>query len=181
MKPGLKTLIAGVLLCLGAFVVPVLSVLPIIFGKSDEIQFNVPGKQEFTATDTGRYYLWNDYRTVYHGKSYDLPENIPGGMDIRIRDTNGSELQFVNDASTSVNSGTDSKKSIGYVQVDQPGKLEIEVSGGAENRVFSFAKSRLLKIAGLVLGGMALSVLIVILGIGLIVWGIVKLVRSSTA
>jgi hypothetical protein len=179
MKPGIKTIIAGVVCCVGAFIVPVLFVLPLILADSPAVQFKVPGTMEVTVKDAGRYYLWNDYQTVFNGKSYNRSESLPDGYEIQIREEDGRLFQFVSDASTSESNGASAKKSIGYVEVEHPGKLEIEVTGGNEDRIMSFARSGLLKVFGLILGGVGLSMLIGMAGIGLIIWGIIKLVRSN--
>jgi hypothetical protein len=178
MKPGLGALIAGVLLFVVAFIVPVCFVLLVVFGKSDEVQFEVPGKLEFDAREAGKYYLWNDYRTVYKGKSYDRSRNIPDGIDITVSDASG-QLQFVNDSSTSVTSGSTAAVSIGYVQVEKPEKLTIEVSGAKDDRIFSFAESRLKTIIGYVIAGLVAAMFVGLVGLALIITGIIKLVRSK--
>jgi hypothetical protein len=181
MKSGLLLVIFGAMLFLGAFIIPVLFVLPLILGKSDEIQFKVPGQLEFNAKTAGRYYLWNDYETVYHGKTYNSSEKLPDGLDIVVRSADGTELQFTSDTSSSVNGNGSSARSIGYVEMDQPGKLKIEVSGNTQDRVFSFAKSKLPKILGLVSAGVGASVLAFFVSMGLIIWGILKLIKAAVS
>ncbi|HEY5042390.1 MAG TPA: hypothetical protein VIK53_10345 [Verrucomicrobiae bacterium] len=180
MKPGFKTIIAGVLVFLaGVIVLPLCVVLPLILGHSHNLQFKVPGSAEANIENPGRYYLWNDYQTVFNGRSYNRSEKIPDGMEIQIKDADGQPLQFFSDTSTSESGGGSSKNSIGYVQVEHPGKLEIQVSGGDGERIFSFSKSNLLKMFGIIMGGVGFSMLVGIIGIGLVIWGILKLVRAS--
>jgi len=178
MRPGIKRLVAGLILFLGAFIVPVLFVLPVIMAKSDEVQFKAPGKTEFTAKDAGRFYLWNDFQTVYAGKTYNQSEKLPGGLDIHIKDANGHELTLLTDTSISENNGTDSKKSIGYVETTQPGKLTIEITGGTEERIFSFGKSNILKIFGLIFASLGTVVFFGSIGFGLIIWGTIRLLQG---
>jgi hypothetical protein len=181
MKSGLLLLVLGVLLLIGAFIVPVLFVLPLILGKTDEVQFKVPGELEFNAQTAGRYYLWNDYETVFHGKTYDDSEKLPDGLDIEVHDANGKELQFTGDSSESVNGHGTSARSIGYVEIDQPGKLKIDVSGETKERVFSFAKSKLMRIFGLISAGVGVAMMAFVISFGLIIWGILKLIKSALA
>jgi hypothetical protein len=141
----------------------------------------VPGNAGFTAKEPGRYILWNDYQTLYNGRNYNQSQTLPDGMKIRILDANGSPLEFVNDGSTGFTSGTDAAKSIGYVEIEQPGTLQIQVSGGTEDRVFSFGRSRVLRIVGTILVGIGASVLLGLLGVLLVVWGVVKTLTSSGA
>lgn len=180
MKPGVKTIITGsVTFLIGAFVVPLLFVLPLFLRHQHEAQLKAPGSIEVAINKSGRYYLWNDYRTVYNGKSYDRSEQVPDGLEIHIQDAQGRQLQFVSDASISSSSGTSAKKSIGYVDIEHPGKVTVQVSGGSEERIFSFSQSGLLVMFGLIVGGFGLSMIVAIAGLGLIVWGIVKLVRVN--
>jgi hypothetical protein len=180
MKPGIKSIAAGaVLFLLGAFVFPLLVILPLFLGESNEVRFRVPGSVAASVEKPGRYYLWNDFRTVYEGRSYNRSEGIPDGIEIRVHDAEGQSLEFVGDKSISSSSGSSSRNSIGYVQVGSPGQLKIEVSGGNEDRIFSFSQSGLLKMFGLILVGGFLSVLAALCGFGLIVWGTIKLVKSK--
>jgi hypothetical protein len=168
-----------VLFILEAVVIPLLFVLPLLLGSSHEVQFRIPGTIQTTVEKPGRYYLWNDFRTVYEGKSYDRSERIPDGIEIRIHNSKGELLEFVGNTSISTSAGSSSKNSIGYVEVESPGKVSIEITGGNEERIFSFAESGLLKMLGLILGGFGLSLLVGISGFGIIIWGIVKLARAN--
>jgi hypothetical protein len=180
MKPGVKTIIAGgATLLLGIIVVPLVFILPLLHGKQGNAQFKSPGSGVFAIKEPGRYYLWNDFRTVYDGKVYDKSETIPDGYEFRFRDADNLQLEFLSDSSISSSFNSSAKKSVGYVEVPHPGKVTVEVSGGNEERIFSFSQSRLLKMLGLILGGSALFMLFCLGGIGLIVWGISKLARSN--
>lgn len=163
----------------GAFVIPLATVLPLILEGSKEVQFKVPGTMEIPVDVPGRYYLWNDFQTVYKGTSYDRSTGIPDGMEIRIRNGNGELLEFSSDTSMSSTNGASASNSIGYVNIEGPGKVKIEVTGGNEERVFSFARSRLLMMIGRIAGGFLFSMLFGLGGLGMVVWGIVKLVRSN--
>ncbi len=180
MKKGLKTLIAGVLLFLiGAFVVPIAFILPVILDDSHERQFIIPGSTEVEIAEPGRYYLWNDFQTVYDGKSYNRSKSIPDGLEITVKDESGRSLAFSSDTSISSSSGSSSKNSIGYIDVEKPSKLSVSVQGGSEQRIFSFSQSGIMKILGLIFGGFGLSMLMALAGIGVSIWGIVKLVKNK--
>jgi len=179
MKPGIKTIIAGgVTFLLGAFVVPLLFILPLILGHQQDARFKAPGSIEVAVKEPGRYYLWNDFRTIYNGKSYDRAETIPDGLEFQVRDAEGHLLELVSDASISMSSGSSAKKSIGYVEVEHPCKVTVQVSGGEET-IFSFSQFGWLRMLGLVVGAVGLSMVVAIAGLALIVWGIVKVVRAT--
>lgn len=180
MKSGIKTIIAGVVMFIfGAVIVPLLFLFPLIFGKSNEVQFKVPGTCEVSVEKPGCYYLLNDFQTFYDGRSYNRSETVPDGTEIKILNSDGTELHFASDTSFSFSSGSSSKKSIGYVDIKSSGKIKIEVSGGNEERVFSFEPLSFVKVIGLVFAAFATAGIVGIGGIGICVWGIVKLVREN--
>lgn len=180
MKRGVKTIIIGVLFLVAAFVGPFLFVVPLLLQHQNENQFKVPGTIEVVVNKPGRFYLWNDFRTVYNGKSFDRSERVPDGLNIQIDDSDGHPLNFVSDTAISSASGSSAKNSIGYVEIVRPGKVTVRVSGGVEDRVFSFSESGLLKIFLFVIGGFGAAVVFGLAGIVLLVWGIVKLTRKNS-
>lgn len=180
MKSGIATIIAGlVLFVLGAFVLPLACVLLLVLGHKEPVQFKVPGTQEINVEKPGRYYLWNDFQTVYEGKSYDRSEHLPDGMEIKIRDSNGTPLRFVSDGSMSSKDNDSARNTVGYVEIENPGKVKIEVSGGNEERIVSFEQSQLLKMAGFLVADFGVSALVALGGFALGIWGVIKLVRSN--
>jgi hypothetical protein len=184
MKPGVKTIITGIsLLVLGVIIVPIAIlaiILPMVIGDAGKAQFEAPGSTQVEVTKKGRYYVWNDYRTVFDGRRYNRSESIPDGINIVIkeRDT-GERLNFVSDSSISSTSGSSAKNSIGYIQVKRPGMLDIHVTGGYEKRIFSFARSNLLIMIGLIAGGSILALPIGFAGIGILIWGIIKRSKAT--
>jgi len=180
MKPGIKTMIFGAALFIfGAVIVPLLFVVALVCGKSNSTQFKVPGILETTVKSPGRYYLCNDFRTLYNGKTYDNPTNLPAGIEIKIFDANGNSLLLVSDTSFSEGRNGSEKTSIGYVDLKNVGKVRIEVSGGTNERIFSFGPANFFKLAGLILGGFVLSALVSLTGIVIGIRGVIKLVKSS--
>lgn len=180
MKRGSATIITGVVLFVaGAFVIPAAILVPIALNQPKAQQFLAPGSMEMTAEKPGRYYLWNDYQTIFDGRTYHSPEDLPAGLEITIMDDHGERLTFISDGSTSRGGGSSSKRSIGYVEVTGTRHLTVVVSGTADPRVFSFARSDTMKIVGLVLCGMGGSVLLALAGIILSIIGIVRLSTTN--
>jgi hypothetical protein len=180
MKRGIKTIIAGVIFLVAAFVVPFLFILPLLLEHQNENQFKVPGSTQVAVEKPGRYYLWNDFRTVYNGQSFNRSEHIPDRLNIRIADSGGLPFSFVSDTSISSTNGASAKNSIGYVEIEHAGKITVQVSGGTEERIFSFSKSGLLKMFLFIVGGFGASVVFGLAGLGLIIWGIVKLAAKKS-
>jgi len=113
MKTGIKTIVAGFSL----FVIVVLIILLAItlsHVDSTEKQFKVPGKTQVVIEKPGRYYLRNDYQTLFEGKNYDRAQIIPDGIEIRITNAETGKLfGFVSDTSiSSTSSGGRDRKSV---------------------------------------------------------------------
>src|SRR4051812_40783383 len=140
MKRGIKTLITGVIFLAAAVGAPFLFLFPLLLQHQNENQFKVPGSIQVMVEKPGRYYLWNDFRTVYNGQSFNRSEQVPDGLNIRIDDSDGRALNFVSSPSITSTSNGSAKNSIGYVEIEHPGKVTVQVSGGAEERIFSFSK-----------------------------------------
>ncbi len=183
MAPGTKLLVTGItLFILGMIVITM--VMPILLydlidNRNGE-QFKVPGITQVTVEEPGHYYLWNDYHTVFEGKSYTRSDTLPDGMEFKIRNqATGKLFNFVTDLSISSNRGMSSSNSIGYVDVTAPQKIEIEVIGGAEDRIFSFSRSIFTIRLGLIFCGSLLSMAISFIGFGLFIWGVIKRFNST--
>lgn len=176
MKKGLKTLIAGIAIFLtGAVALPAFFVFTLLSGGMAGQQFIAPGSAEIQIEKPGRYYLWNDYQTVYDGTTYNDSLTVPGGLTIRFSDASGQPLPLNADTSMSINIGSSSKNSIGFIEVTTPGSVAVSVSGEVESRVFSVSAFSLAGFARMILSGLALA----FAGLAILIWGIVKLVRSS--
>jgi hypothetical protein len=181
MRPGIKSIITGIaLFILGGVVAPLAIMLLFFLGLNGHLaQFKVPGAFETNVVKGGRYYLYNDYQTIYDGKTYDCSTNLPGGMEIKILDSQGNPLPFSGDTSFSVGGSGTERKSIGYVEIQNPGKVRIEVSDVNEERIFSFGQENFLKFFALIFGTFGLCFVFGLGGLGLAIWGVIKLVRSG--
>jgi len=177
MKTGTNLIIAGVtILALGSFISPLLIVMHIVQDSgTDHTQFKIPGQIRVTASAPGRYYLWNDNKTIYGGISYNRSESVPDGIKIRLSNPDtGEPYDFVSNTSMSVSSGSSEKHTIGYITIEKPCDINIDISGGNEERIFSFSRAVFMKIMGLILGVIALAMTAAITGIAMIVFGIIK-------
>lgn len=180
MKAGIKLIITGfVLFVLGGFVMPLLFLIPLFFDGSKDIQFKVPGAIQATINKPGRYYIWNNFQTMYKGKSYNRSERIPDGLEVKIRDSEGKPLDLVCDSSMFSSVMNNSKRSIGYFEAKNAGRVNIEVSGGSDEMIFLFSPSNQLKILILLVGGFVFSTIVAFAGVGIGIWGIIKLMKAT--
>ena len=181
MKAGVKTIITGIfLIVLGAFVIPVTVVLSLILDNSNEEQFKIPVTTLVAIEKPGRYYLWNEYQTIFNGISYNRSKSIPDGIEIKIRNhTTGESYDFISNDSISSNSKGSSRNSIGYVDIQNIGSIDIEITGGNEERIFSFSQFDFWAMLGLIFGGIAISMMTCLSGLGLAIWGIINVSKAN--
>lgn len=180
MKKPIWLIVLGVILFVIAVIVPVITVLPLMMKQSAEtITFLVPGETELAVKENGRYYLWNDYKTVFNGRSFTRLKTLPDGLDIQLIDlASGSKINLTSDSSLTSTRGSNEKVSVGYFALP-PGKYRLNVSGEFPARVFSIGESKLgtILIVALVTG--FLSIITALVSIGMIIFGIVKLVKKK--
>lgn len=177
MKKGTGKILIGIVLALaGLLVIPVAVIAPAIPAGSQSVTFLVPGQARLEALEPGRFYLWHEHETVFDGERRVAGERLPDGlrMEVRRLDENRA-LAFESNASMSTTSGSNASRSIGYVEVERPGTLEVEVTGGDDQqRVFTFARMRFWEIARAIGLGLVSILLIGSAGIGVLIWGIVE-------
>lgn len=149
---------------------------------NDDIQFLIPGTVEIEIEDEGRYFLWNDYKTVYEGKTYSMPEEVPDNLIISMKTKDGAlHYDIIGKTSISSSSFPTSKKSIGYFDITVPGDYILEVKGESKPRVFSFRQFNYDTVEfAMVLGiGGTACLLIIFAGFALGVVAIVKMVKAK--
>jgi hypothetical protein len=179
MKAGVKQIIAGlVVFGIGAICVPFVIVLTLVRDSVDLLEFKVPGAAIAFVDTPGRYYLWHDYQTVYDGRTYHNPIELPDGLMIEITQQGGMPLDFVSDTHARFSSIGRARQSIGYVELSKAGQVTIDVTGGAESRIFSLSPFSFGRFVGLIVKGLLLGVLAAFSSLGLIIWGIVKLANA---
>ncbi len=184
-KP-IKLLISGIILFVGGIIAYTLFTiflfLPLwtLLIYNDYVQFLVPGSVEIEIEDEGRYYLWNDYQTVYEGKTYSKPEEVPDNLIISLKTKDGAlHYDIIGKTSISTSSDSTSRKSIGYFDITVPGDYILEVKGETDPGLFSFRQFNYDTKLAMVMGiGEGVSLLIIFAGFALGVVAIVKIVKA---
>jgi putative Mn2+ efflux pump MntP len=184
MKKGVKKIIGGGLLFAIGVVLPFAFIIPIFFQEDDAI-LRAPGSVEITIDKPGRYYLWNNYSTVFEGRSYSFDKELPNGLSFSlIEEDSSSTIPMKSDLSISSASGSEKKSSIGYFKLMKPGQYTLSISGNTEERIFSFGESifgNVVLFIGRIMIGVLLAVAAVVGALVLIVLGIIDLVRESNS
>ncbi len=185
MKKGVKKIIGAVVLFVAGMLMPAAVIIPLIMSGDGDKPFRVPGSMEITVEKPGRYYLWNQYRTIYEGRSYSFDKELPGGLSFSLTEkASGTAVPLETGMNISSESGNRRKASIGYFEVPRPGTYIISVTGNTEERILSFGKS-IFESVLLFFGGMTLAILLAIAAaVGsliLLVFGILDLAREPAA
>jgi hypothetical protein len=180
MKSGIILIITAVVLFIvGVVCVPLAIVKTISRESVDLVQFKVPGTAMAFVDAPGRYYVWHDYDAIYEGQSYRSSTELPNDLKIELIGTGGVPLEFVSDSSTNLTLNNHSRKSVGYVEVPEAGQVTIKVNGDVERVLFSFSAFSFGHFFGLIVKGVICAGVSALLGLGLMIWGIVKWVKSS--
>jgi len=138
---GIRNIALGALLIfVGPFALFVWLVISILSSGDSENRFFVPGEFEMLAEKPGVLTLWNCHAVIYDGKKYNADSSLPNGMEIAVFAEDDSQIEFVPREGISVNSGSEAKKSVGYVKVENPGFIRFLVSRDFEERVFSISE-----------------------------------------
>jgi len=179
MRRGVKTTVVGGLLILSSIVVPFLFIIPEAIRQSEDAEaFPVPGKMTVTLDDPGEYYVWSHNDAPMKGPTT-TPNYIIMDEDITVIDSDGKDVVFVENISFSIERPGSEKQSIGTFRIDQPATVAIEVP--AEYPEMSLSVSRLS--ASRFLNAMGYGILIAgvigLAGLGLLIWGIVKLASGK--
>lgn len=137
-----RRLAIGVGLFIFGFLIQMSMLAYMVLNAPEEKQFKVPGTAMVSVNKPGQYYLWNDHKTIFEGKSYICSEDIPDGVEMKISNSDtGETFEFVSSSPISYSRGDNSKKSIGYIKAEDPVKVSIEIAGLKDERVFSFSRS----------------------------------------
>jgi hypothetical protein len=148
-------------------------------GDASEPQYKVPGSFKTETKEPGRYYLWDNHWTRFEGRRFGRDKRFPASLEITIRSANGAPLEFVKGDSSSWSVGNHAKTSVGYVEIENPGEVLIEVSGHEdEERVLSFSKSEVRQAVGRLFICAGVAVLLMFAGFATSLVGFVRLLFS---
>ena len=174
-RAKVKLLLGIILLLVGGLAIPAGILIPALEAPNEEVIFETPGTASLDVHSPGRFYLWHDYRTLHDGRQVVRDEHLPDGMSFSVTRADGSTLPLQSRAGITTEMSGSASRSIGYVDVEQPGTLRVDVRGGDEQmRVMSFERAQF-KLFASAVGWSLLSLAVLgTAGIVLIVLGIVR-------
>lgn len=178
-----KLLLGIALVIVGGLALPAGILIPAFDAPDESVVFESPGEATLDIEAPGRFYLWHEYRTIHDGRQVVRDEHLPDGMSFDVtRAGDGPSVAFQARSNIHTEIGDSESRSVGYVDIEQPGTFRIEVGGGDDRmRVMSFSRSRFM----LFTRAFGLSLLsLVILGAGgiiLIIFGIAQRAGKTRA
>ena len=156
-----------------AAVVALIAWLALSFDSNQ--QFLVPGRHTVELAEPGEYVVWNDYRTVFEGRTYDESDKLPAGIQIAVVDVaSGKPIAVESTSGSTFTSGTTERASFARFTIDKPGRYEITVSGALEPRVFSIGKDIALLLVGVIFGSFAFLLGGYSAAAGIAIWAYIK-------
>jgi len=176
ISSNLKLVLGIVVLLLGGLAIPVGIMISAFGAPAEEVVFEAPGQASLEVEAPGRFYLWHNYRTIHDGLQVVHNKHLPDGMSFEVtRLDDGSTLALQPRSNINTEMADAASSSVAYVDIEQPGRLRIEVGGGDDRtRIMSFSRSRFMLFARAI--GFSLISLAVLgtAGIVLIVLGILQ-------
>jgi uncharacterized membrane protein len=137
-RPGRFGYFAAAAIVIAAIAAAVALVFNLFSVIGEAQQFLAPGKLVFDVARPGKHLVWNDHRTVFQGRTYDFPEQLPDGLRIRVTETaSGRPLEVSSSRGASSKTAEAERVSVASFEAPAPGRYEIVVEGGFDPRVFS--------------------------------------------
>lgn len=125
-----------------------------VAGFEPATTFMAPGVVKLSLTTPGEYILWHEHRTVYKGRTYDVPAQMPDGTRYRVQGPDG-EIAIRGNSAMRLEASTEGHEgrsvSVAQFQAAQPGPYVVAVEGDFEPRVMAVGPNRtwpIMKLAG---------------------------------
>lgn len=143
-------------------------------------QFLAPGRQALTL-DSGDHVVWNDYVTVFGGRSYQSSKELPDGVQITVTDSGGASVVLRRAAGSTYKGSNTERVSVMKFDIARPGRYEIAVRGDFQPRVFSVGPDHTGALLWTILGAIALVFLGLGTGIGIAAWVFIQREQAREA
>ena len=154
----------------------------LVFGPNERQQFLAPSRHTMELAGPASYLIWNDYNTVFEGRSYENAEEFPAGARLSVIErASGRKLATYPSTYVNQNDRDTKRRSVAKLRTEQPGQYEIIVEGDFAPRVFSVSRDYL--IGGLwgTLGIFALAFFGFAIAMAIFAWAYFKRVQAAEA
>jgi uncharacterized membrane protein len=113
----------------------------LVFAPSQGEPFLAPGRHTVDLAGPASYLIWNDYKTVFGGRSYEDTYELPAGARISIIEkASGQKLATHPNTGSSLTRGNTKRHSVAQFRTVRPGHYEIIVEGDFPPRVLSASR-----------------------------------------
>ena len=152
-----------------------------VAGLEPAVRFLAPGSVQLALAGPGDYVLWHEYRTVFEGRSFDLPAAMPDGARMRVDAPDGGSLKVNPFGAMSSEGSAGMSKSVAHFEAVAPGVHRVSVEGSFEPRVIAVAPNRVWPV--LKLGGAVFALVVVAFGVALALglYGFLRTVEPAAA
>jgi uncharacterized membrane protein len=139
-RPGRVWYVVSALFAIAGMAIAVGLVIYAIVSADDANQFVVPGRHAFVVEKPGKHRVWNDHRTVFQGRTYDVSRALPDGVRIIVTGTDGRPVEVISGGSATSTTTAAERVAIASFEAASPGRYEIVVEGDFKPRVFSVGR-----------------------------------------
>jgi uncharacterized membrane protein len=180
-RPGRFGYFAAVALAVGGVVACAVIIVWFVARLDGGARFVAPGSHAFRVEKAGKQVIWNDYRTVFEGRSYSASEQLPDGLHIRVTEAaSGKDIDIESDRGASSKTSAAERVSIASFEA-VPGRYTITIEGNFPPRVFSVGPSFLLRLFGTIASALAVMFLGFAVALALAIWTFLQRHPSAPA
>jgi uncharacterized membrane protein len=126
---GVGQFVAAGLLALLGIAAAVWVVYRFVTGLEEPARFLAPGAGSIEVAQPGGYVVWHEHRTVFEGRSYDLPTQLPHGARIEVTGPDGARVELRTSVSSTFKSGNVERAAAAEFEARSPGRYAVAVQG----------------------------------------------------
>jgi hypothetical protein len=108
------------------------------------VNFKAPGSREIEIPQPGKFVLWNEYQTIFDGKTYASGPTLPPGLTFEVTELPSNQrIAGVAGLNSYLTVNQTRRQSVATFQLPQPGRYRVSVTGQFPERIFYFRESLL--------------------------------------
>jgi hypothetical protein len=177
----MRIAIFGVALIVVGIAIFAFTLVKLMGGSALDPQTKVPGTVTAEVDAAGRYYVWDNHRTMFGGERVQYSADWPDDAKVSVRDADGTELEFVADTSQNWSIGNHEKTSIGYFDVPAGTSLQLDIDDTGRDRIVTVSNRTMKQELWSRLGGFGVGLAVGAVGIPICLLGLFVGRRGSTA
>jgi len=178
--PGSGWYVAAGALAVGGVLAAAVLIAWLVLTWEDGVQFVAPGRQALTLK-AGNHVVWNDHVTVFEGRSYRSPRELPGGLQVTVTDSGGASLVLRSVSGMSYKGMSTERVAVMQFDVAWPGRYEVTVRGDFPPRVISVGPDHARAVLWTVFGAVAALFVGWGAGIGIAAWAFIQREQAREA